>query len=184
MEKIWLEAQSNIKKVLTPQTYNTWIKPIHFHNVSDTNLTLEVPSKFIKEWVTEKYLSIIIEAISSLTNIKYQVDFKITEKSQVEKKKVDLQTTDKIENDSTRNVDFNTNLNPKYTFDSFVCGASNQFAHAASQAVANNPACNYNPLFIYGGVGSARPIFSLQSAIRSGKTIKKRKFAITHLKNS
>ncbi|GAB7025198.1 chromosomal replication initiator protein DnaA [Geotalea toluenoxydans] len=153
MEKIWLEAQSNIKKVLTPQTYNTWIKPIHFHNVSDTNLTLEVPSKFIKEWVTEKYLSIIIEAISSLTNIKYQVDFKITEKSQVEKKKVDLQTTDKIENDSTRNVDFNTNLNPKYTFDSFVCGASNQFAHAASQAVANNPACNYNPLFIYGGVG-------------------------------
>ncbi|ACM18379.1 chromosomal replication initiator protein DnaA [Geotalea daltonii FRC-32] len=153
MEKIWLEAQSNIKKVLTPQTYNTWIKPIHFHNVSDTNLTLEVPSKFIKEWVTEKYLSIIIEAISSLTNIKYQVDFKITEKSQVEKKKVDLQATEKIENDSTRNVDFNTNLNPKYTFDSFVCGASNQFAHAASQAVANNPACNYNPLFIYGGVG-------------------------------
>jgi chromosomal replication initiator protein len=153
MEKIWLEAQSNIKKVLTPQTYNTWIKPIHFHTVHDTNLVLEVPSKFIKEWVTEKYLSIIIEAISSLTNVKYQVDFKITEKPHGDKKAVEHPIPGKGETDSTRNVDFNTNLNPKYTFDSFVCGASNQFSYAASQAVANNPACNYNPLFIYGGVG-------------------------------
>lgn len=152
MEKIWLEAQSNIKKVLTPQTYNTWIKPIHFHTANDTNLTLEVPSKFIKEWVTEKYLSMIIEAISSLTNVKYQVEFKIAEKG-LEKKSLSSASPDKADKDSIRNIDFNTNLNPKYTFDSFVCGASNQFAHAASQAVANNPACNYNPLFIYGGVG-------------------------------
>src|ERR1039457_6603912 len=52
-----------------------------------------------------------------------------------------------------RNTEFVPNLNPKYTFETFVCGASNQFAHAAAQAVANNPASSYNPLFIYGGVG-------------------------------
>lgn len=157
MEKVWLEAQSNIKKVLTPQTYNTWIKPIRFHTLTDDNLTLEVPSKFIKEWVTEKYLSMIVEAISSLTNTKYQIEFKITEKIPLESKPVDNfppPVADKEPlKETNKNIDITANLNPKYTFDSFVCGASNQFAHAASQAVASNPASNYNPLFIYGGVG-------------------------------
>jgi len=157
MEKVWLEAQSNIKKVLTPQTYNTWIKPIRFHTLTDDNLTLEVPSKFIKEWVTEKYLPMIVEAISSLTSVKYQIEFKITEKIPLESKPVDNFTPvikDKEPSKETnKNIDITANLNPKYTFDSFVCGASNQFAHAASQAVASNPASNYNPLFIYGGVG-------------------------------
>lgn len=157
MEKVWLEAQSNIKKVLTPQTYNTWIKPIRFHTLTDDNLTLEVPSKFIKEWVTEKYLPMIVEAISSLTSVKYQIEFKITEKVSLESKPVDNFTPvikDKEPSKETsKNIDITANLNPKYTFDSFVCGASNQFAHAASQAVASNPASNYNPLFIYGGVG-------------------------------
>lgn len=157
MEKVWLEAQSNIKKVLTPQTYNTWIKPIRFHTLTDDNLTLEVPSKFIKEWVTEKYLSMIVEAISSLTNAKYQIEFKITEKIPLESKPVDNFPPPVVDKEplkeTNKNIDITANLNPKYTFDSFVCGASNQFAHAASQAVASNPASNYNPLFIYGGVG-------------------------------
>ncbi|ABQ24219.1 chromosomal replication initiator protein DnaA [Geotalea uraniireducens] len=157
MEKVWLEAQSNIKKVLTPQTYNTWIKPIRFHTLTDDNLTLEVPSKFIKEWVTEKYLPMIVEAISSLTSVKYQIEFKITEKIPLESKPVDNFTPVIKDNEpskeTNKNIDITANLNPKYTFDSFVCGASNQFAHAASQAVASNPASNYNPLFIYGGVG-------------------------------
>ncbi len=153
MEKIWLEAQSNIKKVLTPQTYNTWIKPIRFHTIINDSLTLEVPSKFIKEWVTEKYLPIIIEAVSALTNNKCQVNFKISEKLPAEKSHGEQDPSEKLDQQPAKNADFNANLNPKYTFDSFVCGASNQFAHAASQAVANNPASNYNPLFIYGGVG-------------------------------
>lgn len=152
MEKIWLEAQSNIKKVLTPQTYNTWIKPIRFHTIANDNLTLEVPSKFIKEWVTEKYLSIIMEAVSALTGNKYQVTFKISEKVPAEKKYSEEPLL-KAEKEPAKSGDTHANLNPKYTFESFVCGASNQFAHAASQAVANNPATNYNPLFIYGGVG-------------------------------
>ncbi len=157
MEKVWLEAQSNIKKVLTPQTYNTWIKPIRFNALTNDNLTLEVPSKFIKEWVTEKYLPMIVEAISSLTNQKYQIEFKITEKAPLESKQVDKKAAVPVDKEplkeENKTNDISANLNPKYTFDSFVCGASNQFAHAASQAVASNPASNYNPLFIYGGVG-------------------------------
>jgi chromosomal replication initiator protein len=154
MEKIWLEAQSNMKNVLTPQSFNTWIKPLKFYSASASTITLEVPSKFIEEWVTEKYLSFIQEAISSLSGSNYRIEFKIIEKKLAETEgdhkptvKEPAQPGQKTKHGSS------ANLNAKYTFDSFVCGASNQFAHAASQAVANKPATNYNPLFIYGGVG-------------------------------
>jgi chromosomal replication initiator protein len=157
METIWLEAQSNIKKVLTPQTYNTWIKPIQFHALTDNILTLEVPNKFIKDWVNEKYLSIINEAISSIANTRYHIEFKISENIRFESKPIDANAVSEPDRESEKDkgkpAEIAANLNPKYTFESFVCGASNQFAHAASQAVANNPATNYNPLFIYGGVG-------------------------------
>lgn len=159
MEEIWLEAQSNIEKVLTPQTFNTWIRPIKFLSVSNDLLELAVPNKFIREWVVEKYMGMIQEAISSITNDKYQIKFSVSETS---KQNVDsyepvtnIVVEDIVETEKVkyRHSDFISNLNPKYTFDNFVCGASNQFAHAAAQSVANKPASGYNPLFIYGGVG-------------------------------
>src|ERR1039457_4878119 len=79
MEEIWLEAQSNIEKVLTPQTFNTWIRPIKFISATNNLLELAVPNKFIQEWLVEKYLGMIQEAVSSLTDAKYQVHFKIFE---------------------------------------------------------------------------------------------------------
>jgi chromosomal replication initiator protein len=116
-----------------------------------------VPNKFIQEWVVEKYLGMIQEAVSSLTEAKYQIQFKISESSDPLKataisEKTSADSYQQVK-DKARNNDVVSNLNPKYTFETFVCGASNQFAHAAAQAVANNPASSYNPLFIYGGVG-------------------------------
>lgn len=154
MEEIWLEAQSNIEKVLTPQTFNTWIRPIKFLSATNNLIELAVPNKFIEEWLVEKYLGMIQEAVSSLTDVKYQIRFKITEP---EKGRESSVTTEEKSipplKEKIRDNEFVSNLNPKYTFETFVCGASNQFAHAATQAVANNPASSYNPLFIYGGVG-------------------------------
>lgn len=157
MEEIWLAAQSNIEKVLTPQTFNTWIRPIKFLSSSNNLIELSVPNKFIQEWVVEKYLGMIQEAVSSLTEAKYQIQFKISESSDPLKataisEKTSADSYQQVK-DKARNNDVVSNLNPKYTFETFVCGASNQFAHAAAQAVANNPASSYNPLFIYGGVG-------------------------------
>jgi len=157
MEEIWLEAQSNIEKVLTPQTFNTWIRPIKFLSSSNYLIELGVPNKFIQEWVVEKYMVMIQEAVSSITDAKYQIKFKISESA--EQSKTDggpVKTkSDNFHTDMEKHhhSDFVSNLNPKYTFENFVCGASNQFAHAAAQSVANNPATSYNPLFIYGGVG-------------------------------
>ena len=157
MENIWLEAQSNISKVLTPQSFDTWIKPISFFALKTNQIFLEVPNKFVKEWVEEKYLSMIQEAISTLTGVKFQVEFKVSDKSQGDKSSsaavMAVPHDDPPPREKTKQGELVSNLNPKYTFETFVCGASNQFAHAASQAVASNPATNYNPLFIYGGVG-------------------------------
>jgi chromosomal replication initiator protein len=154
MEEIWLEVQSNIEKVLTPQTFNTWIRPIRFISASNDLLELAVPNKFIQEWVNERYLGMIQEAVSSLTDAKYQIRLKISEPTEpgTARENSDEPVADNMKVKNV-NIELISNLNPKYTFETFVCGASNQFSHAAAQAVANNPASSYNPLFIYGGVG-------------------------------
>jgi chromosomal replication initiator protein len=156
MEKLWLEVQSNIAKVLTPQTYATWIKPIRFLGVASDTLELEVPNKFVKDWVTESYLGMLQEAVCTLAGTRYRIEFRINETAapapegeQPDEKPVKASAA----RPEKPSGDYSTSLNPKYTFETFVCGGSNQFAHAASQAVASNPATNYNPLFIYGGVG-------------------------------
>ena len=182
MEQIWLEARSNIAKVLTPQTFDTWIKPISFAALKTNQIFLEVPNKFVKEWVEEKYLSMIQEAISSLTGIKFQVEFKVSDKARDDKGS-DLPVFPPLQDEpppreKLKQGEYVSNLNPKYTFETFVCGASNQFAHAASQAVANNPATNYNPLFIYGGVGLGKT--HLLTAIGNHIQAKNRKARISY----
>ena len=158
MEKIWQEVQSNISKVLTPQSFNAWIKPIRYQSLQGSSLILEVPDSFSREYIRDKYSSMINEALAALTNTNYTLEFSIQEhKDPLPETAVTAAPSpprasgkaagqDKIS-------DYQAFLNPKYTFDKFVCGSGNQFAHAAAQAVANNPASNYNPLFIYGGVG-------------------------------
>lgn len=168
MENVWQEAQTNLKKVLTEQTYNTWIHPLIFLGATDDTIVLEVPSSFFQKWVTDKYLAMIKEAISAVTSRDYQIEFHIGEakpepvrearseqepKSSKDKDRDKERDKEKDKEKEKDKKDFIPALNPKYTFESFVCGASNQFAYAASQAVANKPATNYNPLFIYGGVG-------------------------------
>jgi chromosomal replication initiator protein len=165
MENVWLEAQANLKKVLTGQTYATWIDPLRFLGATNDTIVLEVPSSFFQQWVTDKYLSMIKEAISAVHSKAYQIEFHIADPKPEQAADPDAKTDQdhkparererekEREKEKAEKSDFIPNLNPKYTFESFVCGASNQFAYAASQAVANKPATNYNPLFIYGGVG-------------------------------
>ncbi|WP_026841302.1 chromosomal replication initiator protein DnaA [Citrifermentans bremense] len=166
MENIWLEAQANLKQVLTEQTYSTWIDPLKFLGATVDTIVLEVPSSFFQKWVTDKYLAMIKEAISAVNGKSYQIEFHVAEekpeaaheaKPEKEAKPAREKEKDKDkEKEKDREKEKKElvpNLNPKYTFESFVSGPSNQFAYAASQAVANKPATNYNPLFIYGGVG-------------------------------
>jgi chromosomal replication initiator protein len=157
MENIWIEAQVNMEKVLTPQTFNTWIRPIRFLEASGRNFVLEVPNKFVREWVRDKYFTMIQEAVSALTESTFQIELRVADQSDTPTPAA-TPVAQQPPRPAQPAVDVapppaNPVLNAKYTFDTFVCGGSNQFAYAASQAVAANPASSYNPLFIYGGVG-------------------------------
>lgn len=158
MEEVWLQAKSNLAKVLTHQTFTTWIEPLRFAGAQKNGIILEAPNQFIRDRVMENYLPMILESVRSITDSLFHVEVRVATRQQ------DTQTPDQVKKtkddviqgmprDQVEPTEFSTNLNPRYTFDTFVCGGSNQFAHAAALSVANNPAGKYNPLFIYGGVG-------------------------------
>jgi chromosomal replication initiator protein len=150
MPELWNQALIEVKERIGKQNYDTWIKPIRFAARNKSEIKLEVPNKFFRDWLTEHYLTQIEDIVSSLAKDSVKVVFEVNEK--LEGRVIVDRSSKKEEKDRERQ-ERNANLIPKYTFDNFVIGASNQFAHAACVAVANQPGDHYNPLFIYGGVG-------------------------------
>jgi len=156
MKHVWNEAKQKIEQVLTPQTYRTWIKPVKFIDSDESSFILEVPNEFHKKEIKERYISLIRDVISGLTHENIAVELNVAELYTEQEKSPDQLPDTKVESSTPERVKsatFSTSLNSRYTFDTFVCGTSNEFAHAASQAVADAPAHKYNPLFIYGGTG-------------------------------
>ena len=120
---------------------------------------LEVPNRFVLDWVKENYSKMIQEKLSELSAVSYRLQFNISDlirENLPKRKPIDPTTPPPVQNSEKIVKKINSadlNLNRKYTFNEFVAGSSNQFAYAAAMAVANNPATTYNPLFVYGGVG-------------------------------
>ncbi len=149
-EDAWVQTLDIIKDKVGSQTYDLWFKPLKMLQLKDQQLILEVPNRFFKEWIEDHYQGLLTEAVEGLLKEKVGIEFKINEaKSDVAIKKIET----KRENRRARLASRGIFLNPKYTFDNFVVGGSNQFARAAAMAVANSPGKEYNPLFVYGGVG-------------------------------
>lgn len=150
--RLWEKVVNQLEKDLTNHNFNTWINPIKFDSADEQNLSILVPNKFFSDWIKDNYKEKIEEIVRSLLNKKINLKIKISNIKLNTKIENIEKINDEIKIENTAN-NKNTTLNNKYTFDSFVSGPSNQFAHAAAMAVANNPATTYNPLFIYGGVG-------------------------------
>ena len=168
MPELWTQAVAEIKERIGRQNYETWIKPIGFISRNKNEICLDVPNKFFRDWLTEHYLAQIQDILSTLAKHDVKVVFEINEKTNRQanaEKGVKREERERVQKS-------NSNLVPKYTFQNFVVGASNQFAHAACVAVANQPGEHYNPLFIYGGVGLGKThlvnAIGHQSAQRSG----------------
>jgi chromosomal replication initiator protein len=150
MEDLWPKVIDSLRERVGQQNFDIWIKPIHFVSKEGEKVELEVPNRFFKEWINEHYSPHIKEAISLYTHMPCQLQFRIRNEKMNGK---DLISQPLPSHEQQVLHSFQPIFNPKYTFDHFVVGASNQFAHAACLAVADLPAKNYNPLFIYGGVG-------------------------------
>lgn len=148
---LWEKTLNIIKGELTEVSFNTWIKSAVPLSITEDTIKLGVPNDFTKEILDTRYKELLINAIKLISTKRYNIEFTIATEEAVTVEKTET------ESETNKNVqatdEMIATLNPKYTFDSFVIGNSNRFAHAASLAVAESPAKAYNPLFIYGGVG-------------------------------
>lgn len=159
LNNLWEQALNIIKGEISEISFNTWIKSCTPVSISDNILKLSVPNEFTKGILDTRYKDLLIQALKIVTSRKFKIEFYLESDLEEEKENEEKQKEEKKEN--TNDVDgsivvsdeMSATLNPKYTFQSFVIGNSNRFAHAASLAVAESPAKAYNPLFIYGGVG-------------------------------
>jgi chromosomal replication initiator protein len=149
MSELWAKTLADIKDQIGAQNFETWIAPIRFVSRNKNDLVLDVPNKFFRDWLTEHYANKLERILSSAAKHDVKISFQVNERL------AKLTTSEKVvrKDDKERDKPQRpSNLVAKYTFENFVIGASNQFAHAACVAVANQPGDNYNPLFIYGGV--------------------------------
>jgi len=150
MDELWPEALQEIRKRLGKQNFDAWIKPLQFDSRTKNEIRLDVPNKFFRDWLIEHFLELMEQVVSSIAHHEVKVCLNIKQPLPTEAPVEKIERKEEREREKPHRVN---NLIPKYTFENFIIGASNQFAHAASMAVANQPGENYNPLFIYGGVG-------------------------------
>ncbi|KYH28031.1 MULTISPECIES: chromosomal replication initiator protein DnaA [Clostridium] len=157
LNQLWDKTLNIIKGELTEVSFNTWIKSIVPISLEQNTIKLQVPNDFTRGILESRYKDLIVNAIKLITSKKYNIDFLISSEDKLSDDKTSINNTSKSSKAKKSNIivsdEMSSMLNPKYTFDSFVIGNSNRFAHAASLAVAEAPAKAYNPLFIYGGVG-------------------------------
>ncbi len=135
---LWDDVLAQLERKLNRHTFATWFRPTSFLSLQGSALAVRVPSAEFKDWLTRNYQSIISEALGELGRGEVVVAFETEGRGETVLDKEGFGPSP---------------LNPKYTFETFVVGASNQFAHAAARAVAEIPSKSYNPLFRYGGVG-------------------------------
>lgn len=168
---IWEQSLELIKGTITEQNYKTWFEATKGVGLQESDFRIEVPNNFCVEWLQDKYLNLIESSLKEVTKKKdIAVSFIVSKsvaKDSVNTVKEATQTPVKTREDQSKNT---VDIDDRYTFENFIVGSSNQFAHAASIAVAERPAVSYNPLFIYGGVGLGKT--HLLRAI--GHTIKKK----------
>jgi chromosomal replication initiator protein len=165
-DDLWAKVAAAVRAQLSEATWNTWFQGVHALDLSDDTLILGVPSSVTIERLRTSYHGLMSDAAQALTGVPLEVSLIVDTTPRLE----ELVTLDSLPpppvvvaaTDEARRVDEShtgtawlttSGLNPRYTFDQFVIGASNRFAHAAAMSVAESPARSYNPLFIYGPAG-------------------------------
>ncbi|HLQ83315.1 MAG TPA: chromosomal replication initiator protein DnaA [Pseudogracilibacillus sp.] len=149
INELWNDILNKMKEKISKPSFETWLKHTEARDLQDDMFFVSVPNEFTKNWLDQRYTQVINSLLYEVTGSKLQVKFIIPD-DQVDNIKSDKMNLNQIKKPDNSIINM---LNPKYTFDTFVVGSTNRFAHAASLAVAEAPAKSYNPLFIYGGVG-------------------------------
>jgi len=155
IEELWNKILETIKKELSPQAYNSWFSQTKVVKFDETELIISAPGDFCKDWLEKHYAIFIKDILKRILNSddNLKIEFRTADPKFSAPARSTARPKKKTKKEDTFFKNTSFLLNPKYTFDDFVVGNSNRFAHAACLAVAQSPAKAYNPLFIYGGVG-------------------------------
>jgi chromosomal replication initiator protein len=151
IQEVWQEALAVIRNRVSRQSYEAWFRPLTLGTVEDNRLQILLPNRFFKEWFEEHFLGQLRSALEDLLFRKVEIVLTLPDREPLTGGLPAEEAGDR--RPPRRARDGAAQLNPRYTFDTFVVGTSNQFAHAACMAVGEQLAKTYNPLFIYGGVG-------------------------------
>ncbi len=165
-QNLWEKFLELIKSRVSINTYSTWFQPTRLSRLEGDTLYIQIPTAVFRQVLTRTYGEIVKAVFHQMGTPQLKVQYVCTEEEPV-------QTASPANGNKQARLDFESSdhqLNNRYTFDTFVVGKSNEFAHAAARAVAEQPSKAYNPLFLYGGVGMGKT--HLMHAI--GHTIKKR----------
>jgi chromosomal replication initiator protein len=153
VEEIWQNVLQAIRDRVDETKYSTWFEPLKPLSIRGEMLRIAVPNKFTRAWLMENYQSLLVDTLRQLTGVPYQVTFAVLDVPDLPPPQEPPPYQSVVTPVRPPVANGQATFNPRFTFETFVVGSSNQFAHAACLAVARHPARTYNPLFIYGDVG-------------------------------
>lgn len=161
-DELWQAVLAQIQFNVSRANFATWFRNTEILSKNKGEVLISVENSFSKEWLDNKYASLILKILRSLDREAKSVEFRVAPKKASGLPVIKKTTKREEQRESAGGpqlpfqeftLDAKTNLNPRYTFDNFVVGGFNELAHAAAWAVSENPGFVYNPLFVYGGVG-------------------------------
>ena len=151
VDKIWTQTTDQIRTLLNTETYNLWFSSVQPVSLNQSSITLEVPNEFSEVWLKDNYFELLQSALATASGRKLNIKFKVAEGNGAAPAPAKPARGKKAAVKKANDGDLV--FNPRNTFDTFVVGNNNSFAHAAAMAVAQQPGKAYNPLFLYGGTG-------------------------------
>ncbi len=151
-EAFWKEALRSIADEIPEQEFSAWFRGIEFAGAGDSTVTISVPSTFVKDQITQRYLTLLEEKLQDAAGQKLTIKLSVQKKSAGRGSHDEPTRSQKPDETGARKRQ-HPNLNKEYTFERFIIGESNSFAANAALAIARNPGTGYNPCLIYGGVG-------------------------------
>jgi chromosomal replication initiator protein len=195
-DDLWAKVAAAVRAQLAEATWNTWFQGVHALDLSDDALSLGVPSSVAAERIRTSYQGLLADAAQALTGVPLAIELLVDTSPRVDEP-VPLETLappparpraagladerPRVDAETSAAATSGTSLNPRYTFDQFVIGASNRFAHAAALSVAESPARSYNPLFIYGpaGLGKTHLLHAIGHHVRALFSSKRTRYVST-----
>ncbi len=156
VKRLWDDALVNIELSITPANFKTWFKDTHIVSLEDGTITIGVPSVFVRDWLQDKFQTLILKTLRELTPHVRSIEYAVVQRNDKKQESSKTQTVNAALPLEEYYINKSDNLNPKYTFDTFVIGPFNALAHTAAKTVSEKPGISYNPLFIYGKTGHGK----------------------------